>query len=134
MGYYPFLTRKFIMSKDYPLNVEIRTRPAPSLGKQSGLNPLGGNGHSAQPIGKLLWKLGKVAVTGGLDEVIAYTTKNMTSTVWTWIDEKYGISDTAATWSEKVVSGLKARLNLQTTLLPSASTLETSSFAPAKVG
>lgn len=103
------------------------------LGKQSGLNPLGGNGHSARPIGKLLWKLGKVAVTGGLDGVITYTTKKMTSTVWTWLDQKHGISDIAATWSEKVVSGLKDRLNLQTSLLPSARTPETSSFVPAKV-
>jgi hypothetical protein len=58
-------------------------------------------------------------VTGGIEEVLLFTIKQMAHKIFERVDEEYSIKETAATWSEKVVSGLKSSLNLQT-LLPSS--------------
>ncbi|MDS0261885.1 hypothetical protein NDI56_20990 [Haloarcula sp. S1CR25-12] len=64
-------------------------------------------------------KLSTVVVTGGMEEILLFTIKQMAHKIFELIDEEYSVTETAAKWSEKVVSGLKSSLNLQT-LLPSS--------------
>jgi hypothetical protein len=66
--------------------------------------------------------LGRVAVTGGLEEVIIYITRQIMHKIATKVNEKHNLESKAAKWGEKVVSRAKARI-LHTPLSLSATRL-----------
>lgn len=71
----------------------------------------------ARSAGKVLWKLGKASVTGGIEEVVIYIIKKTMEQIASELNEKYDIESKLATWSEKVVSRATSRLNLHLPLL-----------------
>lgn len=46
--------------------------------------------------------MGKVAVSGGVEEVIKYITKRMLKEVWKQVDQKYSVTQTMTKWGHKV--------------------------------
>ncbi|MBC9986508.1 MULTISPECIES: hypothetical protein [Haloferax] len=67
-------------------------------------------------MGTAILKLSKVAVTGGIDEVITFVIKTMAKKIWKILDEKYSIESTAVEWGKKAVNLVKSQL--PQTLLP----------------
>lgn len=54
--------------------------------------------------------MGKVAVTGGVKEVMTYITKQIMRKIAVKLNEKYSIESKAAKWGKKVVSRAKSRM------------------------
>lgn len=86
-----------------------------------------GNGLSAQSVSEVLWKLGKVTATGGLEEVFIYITRKIMEKIKSTLNKKYSIESKAAEWSEKVVSRVKARILHTPLSLPATRLVETPS-------
>jgi hypothetical protein len=81
-------------------------------------------------------KLGKVAVTGGVEEVFIYITKQMMHKIAARLNEKYSIKSKAATWGEKVVNRVKARFPHTPLSLPATrlvDTLHLSASSPERI-
>ena len=76
-------------------------------------------------VGKSLLKLGKVAVTGGVEEVFTYITKQMMHKIAASLNEKYSIKSKAAKWGEKVVNRAKARFPHTPLSLPATQLVDT---------
>jgi len=81
-------------------------------------------------------KLGKVAVTGGVEEVFIYITKQMMHKIAARLNEKYSITSKVAKWGKKVVNRAKARFP-HTPLSPPATrlvdTLYLSASSPQRI-
>ncbi|QIB73075.1 hypothetical protein GL213_13910 [Halogeometricum borinquense] len=77
-----------------------------------------GIGQYAQSAGTEVLKLGKTAVTGGLNGVILYIVKKLIYKLYTKLDEKYGIEATAAKWGEKVGTRVKDWVSHNSLSLP----------------
>jgi hypothetical protein len=84
-----------------------------------------GNGIDSQSVGKALSKLGKVAVTGGLEEVVIYITKLVMHKIASKLNQKYSIKSKAAKWGEKVVSRVKSRIPPTPLSLPATRLVDT---------
>ncbi|QGN05860.1 hypothetical protein Hrd1104_00180 [Halorhabdus sp. CBA1104] len=69
-----------------------------------------GDGLNAQQAEKALLNLCNVAITGSVEEVSVYITKQVMNKIASKLEQKYSIKSTAAEWGEKVVSRAKARI------------------------
>lgn len=69
--------------------------------------------------------MGKVAVTGGIEEVFIYITKQVMHEIATRLNEKYSIKSKAAKWGEKVVTWAKARIPHNPLSLPASQLVDT---------
>jgi hypothetical protein len=73
----------------------------------------------------VLLKLGKVAATGGVEEVFTHITKQMIHKIAVRLNEKYSNKSKAAEWGEKVVSRANARFPHTPLSLPATRLVDT---------
>lgn len=90
-----------------------------------GFNSPEGNGLKPQSVEKILSKLGTAAVTGGLEEVLIYITKQVMNKISAKLEQKYSLNAKAAEWGEKVVSRAKARIPHTPLSLPATRVVDT---------